>query len=216
MLLNFDFDGVISDSLPQLMTVMTKAQKIVGKGRCPEEEDLFQMETLTFESVAEKIGIPPQSTARFLSLVYEFQRKETRAAPLFPGIRKTLRRLAESHTIHIITASQTQIVEKTLSVYGMDLAVHKVLGGESGENKAERILRGISEHNGHPRTAVMIGDAVSDIHEGKKAGVLTIAVTWGIHSREMLLKEGPDKIARTPAHLLEIIDGLSAAAPPVY
>jgi phosphoglycolate phosphatase len=47
----------------------------------------------------------------------------------------------------------------------------------------------------------MIGDAVSDIREGKRAGVRTAAVTWGYQAEAVLAAERPDRIVHRIAHL---------------
>ena len=48
----------------------------------------------------------------------------------------------------------------------------------------------------------MIGDSVSDIQYAKKAGVVSIAVTWGWQSRDVLANEKPD-------HIVESVDELT-------
>jgi phosphoglycolate phosphatase len=57
------------------------------------------------------------------------------------------------------------------------------------------------------RTAISfyIGDTVGDIKEARAAGVWTVAVTWGWHSRERLLAARPDFLVDTPEELLQIV-----------
>jgi phosphoglycolate phosphatase-like HAD superfamily hydrolase len=56
-----------------------------------------------------------------------------------------------------------------------------------------------------PEETFMIGDAISDIRQGKRAGVRTIAAAWGFQRRDFLLAEAPDFMADEPADLLEIL-----------
>jgi phosphoglycolate phosphatase len=49
-----------------------------------------------------------------------------------------------------------------------------------------------------------IGDTTGDIREAKMAGIRTVAVTWGWHSRERLAKLQPDYLIDNPSDLLSI------------
>jgi phosphoglycolate phosphatase len=49
-----------------------------------------------------------------------------------------------------------------------------------------------------------IGDTAGDIREARAAGVRTVAVTWGWHSRERLAATQPDFLVDTPEELLSI------------
>ncbi|MBT4503304.1 MAG: hypothetical protein HOC74_36580 [Gemmatimonadetes bacterium] len=46
---------------------------------------------------------------------------------------------------------------------------------------------------------------MSDIRQGKRAGVRTIAAAWGFQRRHLLLAEAPDFVADEPGDLLEIL-----------
>jgi phosphoglycolate phosphatase-like HAD superfamily hydrolase len=45
----------------------------------------------------------------------------------------------------------------------------------------------------------------SDKIEGKKAGAVTVAVTWGWHSKEKLADASPDHMVHTPAELVTLL-----------
>jgi phosphoglycolate phosphatase len=50
----------------------------------------------------------------------------------------------------------------------------------------------------------MIGDAISDIREGKRAGVRTAAVTWGYQPERVLAAEQPERIVRSVGALRDL------------
>ena len=50
----------------------------------------------------------------------------------------------------------------------------------------------------------MIGDTVSDMEQGKAAGVVTIAVSWGWHAIEWIRTVQPDYEAYQPQDLIDI------------
>jgi phosphoglycolate phosphatase-like HAD superfamily hydrolase len=51
---------------------------------------------------------------------------------------------------------------------------------------------------------VYIGDETRDITAGKKCGVKTIGVTWGLNGRESLLAENPDWLVCNPEQLRKL------------
>jgi phosphonatase-like hydrolase len=53
----------------------------------------------------------------------------------------------------------------------------------------------------NPKQVLKVGDTVSDVREGKNAGVITAAVLSGTQPDDILLKENPDFIVR---HLSEL------------
>ena len=50
-----------------------------------------------------------------------------------------------------------------------------------------------------------IGDSDVDMVTGKRAGLVTVGVTWGFRSREVLEESGADHIIDRPEQLLELI-----------
>jgi phosphoglycolate phosphatase len=58
---------------------------------------------------------------------------------------------------------------------------------------------------GHtPEACTMIGDSTIDIDTGRRAGMQTIAVTWGFHDRERLLATGATHVVDSVEELLEV------------
>jgi phosphoglycolate phosphatase len=52
----------------------------------------------------------------------------------------------------------------------------------------------------------MIGDSASDIRYAKRAGVQSIAATWGWQQRDRLVKENPDFIVDSVHELAILLD----------
>ena len=209
MLLNFDYDGVIVDSLDQLVQVAIQAQTGIGSGRTPSRRDFAVVENLTVEEVGREIGIPEVELSRYVELFFEAQRKDTSKASLYEGIFSTFKELAKKHTIVVITSSQSNAVRSALVEHGLELYIADVLGGDVGNRKSDRIQMMQSKFKIPSESTFMIGDAVSDIREGKIAGVKTVAVTWGFQHLETLAKEEPDFIVDTPSDLLELFNYFS-------
>jgi len=207
MLLNFDYDGVIVDSLGNILDLTVKTQELMGIGRKPTKEDFATLQEMTYDELARVIEIPDNMVTKFIETVHGLEKEHQGISHLFPGISDTLKSLAENHDIVIITATNTAMVVETLERNGLTMGIKKVLGGDLGLSKARRIAMAKSIFNPAHDDSAMIGDAISDIRQGKIARVKTVAVTWGFQSRELLRAESPDHIIDTPEELLAVFKG---------
>jgi phosphoglycolate phosphatase len=206
MLLCFDYDGVVVDSFAVLLSYCQQAQRALGVGRPPQAEDLHTIESLTFDALAAHIGLDREACRRFAATFFELQRDQGWPAVPFDGIGELFAELAAAHDIVIVTASESATVSHSLAEHGLRAHVAQVLGVESGLAKAHRIEQAM-QSLGHARDGTwMVGDAISDIREGKRAGVRTAAVTWGYQPERVLAAERPDRIVRRVADLREIGD----------
>ncbi len=65
MLINFDFDGVIADTFDRLFALSIAAQRRVATGRVPVKQDFRTLENLTFEGLADRLGMPREVIPQF-------------------------------------------------------------------------------------------------------------------------------------------------------
>ncbi len=213
MLLLFDYDGVIVDSFAPLLALCAAAQRELRLGRAPTPDDFRTGPNLTFDEIGRRIGIPEDRVADYAARIFSRQQTEWNPAP-FPDIPATLLQLARRHTLAVVTASRSSSVQASLRSFGLEAAVSRVMGGESGDNKSVRIARAIREFQAALADTCMIGDAVSDIRAGRAAGVHAVAVAWGFQDRALLAREGPDVILDRPAELLTLEHRLKTGAAP--
>lgn len=204
MLLAFDYDGVIADSIEQLLSLTVDVQKQINVGRVPTKEDFGALESLTFEDLAVLIGIPDEKISFFTEAVFALQAKIT-DVNIFPGIRSVFEKLSQHNTLVVISNSQTETVTRTLKSFGLSPTISAVLGSDLGLSKAERIAKVRKAFGARTDETFMIGDAISDIREGKLAKVSTIGVTWGFQPQHLLEVERPDFIVNAPIELLDTI-----------
>ena len=204
MLLNFDYDGVIADSLTALVAIAAQAQGELGLGRSPTAADFAQLDNLTFPDLAQHLGIPVSAIETYVQRVFQLQHALP-PQPLFAGIVPILHHLAQDHTLVVITSSQGTAVTAALAHQRLGTVMTAVLGGDLGLTKADRIVQAQMLTGFDPQDTYMIGDAVSDVRQGKAAGVKTAAVTWGFQSRQRLIAEQPDWICDRPQDLLALL-----------
>ncbi len=203
-LVNFDYDGVIVDSLEQLLDLSIQAQARLALGRPPTLRDFATIENLSFDNLARLVGFPERQVPQFVSTIFDLQCRDERKLGLFPGIPETLRRLAETCSLVVITASQSASVRRVLDKNGLGQCFSMILGGELGLTKAQRIAKARSEFGADAKSTYMVGDTINDIRQGKLAGVKTVGVSWGFQERGLLERELPDFLIDRPEELVEI------------
>ena len=71
-------------------------------------------------------------------------------------------------------------------------------------SKIDKINHAVSEFKANKDQTYYVGDTTGDIREAKTAGVRTVAVAWGWHSRERLAAVRPDHLVDKPQDLLNI------------
>ena len=88
---------------------------------------------------------------------------------------------------------------------GIDKDIDLVMGAEQHGSKSEKICQAMAVFNVSSSLTYMIGDGVNDIREAHKAGINSIAVNWGYHTREKLLQASPGYMIDTPEDIMAIV-----------
>jgi len=113
---------------------------------------------------------------------------------LYPGVREVLgrfrgkRRLVVSNKLHRLTLAVVRGL-------GVAREFDAILGGDSAvEKKPHPALLHLALKNFQisAARAVMVGDSDTDIEAGKRAGVMTCGVTYGLGNQADLLAAQPD------------------------
>lgn len=203
--MNFDYDGVLADSCKRLLQKLRKAQQSLGAGWAPTKEDFQRSADLTPESIAKTIGMPAHMHSRFALAMFKLLKQDSGFDTLFPGIASAVLALARQHTITVITANLGDNVEKVLAQNGLRSSISLIFDGAQPGSKSEKICSALRIFSTDPSDSFMIGDTVGDIRQGKIAQVKTIAVTWGFHPKELLLRESPDYIINSSEELIDIL-----------
>lgn len=199
-MLLFDFDGVLADSLQIYADVCTRAARRQGYQKDLEPNPFAALERVTFETLAETLGLCPTTfTADACALLDQ----QTESAPAFEGIRDTLTAISTHMPVGILSASPGGFIARFLEENHVADRVSLVLSRDDPGTKAEKIIAVMQQ--GRYRPIALVGDGVSDIAAATTAGIASIGVAWGWQSPEKLLAAGADFIAETPARLSGIL-----------
>lgn len=198
----FDFDGVIVDSLEQFSACMIDAFVRAGRSDLASREQVLDFLDVNWYEALAEVGVTPAQRHAIGEALRGRSNWELRP---FPGMGAALAKLAERHTLVVITSSWSDATRDFLTAHGL-AGIDEVLGCDVDESKVRKIARVMAEH-GRGAHYWYVGDTVGDIIEGREAGVHTIGVAWGWHGEARLRRAQPDHIASTPEELVELIDG---------
>jgi HAD superfamily hydrolase (TIGR01549 family) len=124
---------------------------------------------------------------------------------LYPGIRKALddfsnkRRAVVSNKFH-------RLAVKLLAGLGVENCFDAILGGDSAaEKKPDPALlnAALKQFRLPAARAVMVGDGDIDIEAGRRAGVMTCGVTYGLGDKLELIAARPDVLIDQPTELAD-------------
>jgi phosphoglycolate phosphatase len=121
---------------------------------------------------------------------------------LFKGIKEALRVLKEkNYSIGILTSNSKDSAEEILKLNGV-FDIFKFIHSEFNIFGKKRALQKILKEQQIDKSKVLyFGDEIRDIKACKAAGIDIVAVTWGHHSEEILMKENPQYIIKTPEEI---------------
>jgi phosphoglycolate phosphatase len=206
-LIIFDFDGVLADTLHDLIQFGQEVCDELGIEHAVKKDDLSNLEIMSFTSFGQACEVPEELVDEFVQrCLKRFAEKKSPPA-IFKGLSTVVRNLAMNHTLAVITTNSSQNVNTFLIEHGLDECIHAVYGIDVPGSKAQKISTARNRFSADPEreSVFMVGDSLSDIHAAKEASVTSIAVTWGHQSLEHLLRGNPDHVVRFPHELIEII-----------
>ena len=207
-ILLFDFDGVLADTLDDLLNFGRIACEQLGLPRNPTSADLDALDNMSFVDYGRQLGLPELYIDEFVRRCLEMFEQRTRPPRIFDGMAQVISRAAEHHQIGIITGNTTQTVEKFLQKNELQDTIQIILGVEQPGSKPEKIKRALQELTQPEDLTYMIGDAVSDIYAAKQASIKSIVVGWGHQSIQKLTTAEPNYLVKSPKELQQLLSKL--------
>lgn len=200
----FDFDGTIANTLDSIIDIMNNLSDEFGFRKI-KKEDIPYLRGKKPKEILKHLGI----SLFKLPFVIRKARREINShiALLSPSVEllPVLRLLKENNCrIGIVTTNIEENVRKFLHANNLDqfdffYTAKKVFGKDRTISK---ILKDMDLEKSY---VYFVGDEVRDIEAGKKAGIKTIAVSWGYNTKDALAKEHPDYLIDSPMELENIV-----------
>ena len=207
-LILFDYDGVLADTLDDLIRFGQEACNQLGIKHLVTKDDLSNLEVMSFSSYGWACEVPEHLIDEFVKICLTlFAAKESPPA-IFNGLSDIVRYLSPNHKVAIVTTNSSQNVNRFLAKNGLSHFIHAVYGVDSPGSKAQKISMARNQllENRKQESVFLVGNSLSDILAAKEASVTSIAVTWGHQSLEKLLLGDPDFVVRSPRELIEVIE----------
>jgi len=202
----FDYDGVLADTLDDLIHFGQAACNQLGVNHIVTKDDLSNLEVMSFATYGRACEVPEALIDEFVRISLDLFAKKASPPTIFNGVSEVIQHFSTNHKIAIVTTNSSQNVHAFLSQHGLDSLIHAVYGVDTPGSKAHKIALARERFVENGEAVFMIGDALSDVRAAKEAGVTSIAVTWGHQSVETLMRGEPDYVVNNPHELLQIIE----------
>lgn len=198
-----DFDGVIADSRNVIYSSVcnvSEARRITP----PSIEDLQNnSSSFLFNHLKLKWYEVPFVVRKLKRLVAENQKYIL----VYPEIIFLLKIARENFdSIFILSSNSKQFIIDFLTRNNLLLYFDGIYGDVAFFRKSS-YLNSISKENTIDKiNSIYLGDETRDIEAAKTAQMISVAVTWGVHSRNNLASKSPDFIIDTPIEFSKIIN----------
>ena len=198
----FDFDGVLVESLElyekAVSLSLARMNKPLTRGR---EEFLELFEGNFYESLVKKGVDLDEFMAVSVDLLAQVDYSEMK--PITPMVA-VIEHMQQNNILLVISSNNSQTIQTALEKFKFKDYVEKVLGSDFLLSKKDKMLFAKEEYQIVPKDIYYIGDTTGDIREGRAAGVKTVGVTWGWHSKEKMTAAEPDYLVNKPEDLLQL------------
>ncbi len=198
----FDLDGTLVDSLGDLHASVNHALAAVGlPPRSVAEVRTFVGEgarVLLAKAVAPRDELVEPALAAWRT--HYAAHCLDRTAP-YPGVGPLLAGAGRTLAVH--TNKPGAMARRILDGLGLLQRFAGVIGGDEAPRKPDPagLLELMARVGATPAQTVFVGDSRHDVETARRAGVTMVAVTWGLGSREELLRAGATTFADSAAAL---------------
>jgi phosphoglycolate phosphatase len=207
-LILFDFDGVLADTLADMLRFAQMVCDELKVKHTVVQTDLSELEVMSFATFGRSCGMPEHLVEEFVRrCTAKFGEKKTPPA-IFDGLGEVVMKLADSHTLAVVTGNTETAVRTFLQEHGLEGCVRAVYGVDMPGSKVEKILMAKRQFAAKGEMVFMVGDSLSDVRAAREVGVRSIAVSWGHQSVERLFEARPDHVVYFPEELIKITNSI--------
>jgi len=205
----YDLDGVLIDATQAIINSFTLTFQEVGATLNPE--DVVSRIGYSLVDILEELL--PEHRDRAWELrdryIHHFQGQDIRHTRLLPGVAETLGALrAMGYRQSLATNKTTSEADRILTQLGVRGHLDLLVGFMDVPNPkpAPDMINLTLERMGVPaERAIFVDDTTVGLTAGIRAGVRTIGITTGTHTRDQLSTVGPDTIIDSIAQLTQIL-----------
>jgi phosphoglycolate phosphatase len=214
-----DLDGTLVDT-PQ--AIVDVAQSTLAALKRPPADPQAIKDTIGLPlplALGKLIGTGPAGAAEAVEIYRVLWRSQiTPRIPhlLYPGVREGLAELKRAGiALAVVTGKAQDGADSTVDAAGLRHFIDVVLGYTSVPNPKpapDIALLALERLAIHPAAALVVGDSTHDLQMAHRAGVRSIAVTYGAQPEAMLRSVSPTWVAHSFADVVRIARELATLA----
>lgn len=207
----FDYDGTLSDSIGQLYAFYTHLCTTHNKHAPFTDIASFKAWFQEpYSDVYEKLGFDWNRDAPMLQESFRVFR-DTAVPPLADGVLTLIETLSHRDIpLSIASNGFEDQIRRELEAHGILTRFASVRGIRTITDPikpAPDLLLDAARHaRFEPSETIYIGDAVSDIIAAKNAGMRSVGITTGLHTRESFEALEPEAIIDHPSQIIALIE----------
>lgn len=207
----FDVDGTLVDSQHFIVEAQTRAFAAHGLP-VPSRAEMLSIVGLSLVQAFEQLV--PDGPAASLAQAYRDAWSVMRLDPdyadeMYPGAVEAVNALAQRDDLllGIATGKSLRGVHHLFDERGWHgrFATVQTSDGHPSKPHPAMVLKALAETGMAPADALMIGDTSYDMAMGRAAGVRTLGVTWGYHTRDQLIASGAERLVESYEDLMAVL-----------
>lgn len=206
-LVMFDLDGTLADTGRDLANSVNFTRGQFDLAPLPEESIYAQVgrgvEYLLKHSLPEK---RPEDFPQVLHIFLgHYERHLLDCTVLYPGVRDVLDYFSAKRRV-VVSNKMYRLALAMVRGLGVEDRFDAVFGGDSAaEKKPHPALLHVAlrRFQVSASSALMVGDGDTDIEAGRRAGVITCGVTYGLGNKDDLIATAPDYLIDDLTELYE-------------
>ncbi|ATG75083.1 phosphoglycolate phosphatase [Zobellella denitrificans] len=215
-LVQFDLDGTLIDSVPQLAQAVNRMLVQLGFGEAGEQAVRHWVgngaDMLVRRALTAALGTEPGDELRQAARAAfdaAYDQVADQGLVFYPGVLDTLAALRRAgKRLAIVTNKPYRFVPAILAAAGLSEQFELVLGGDSLPEKKPSpapLLHVCRSLDMDPARTLMVGDSENDVLAARAAGMAVVGLTYGYNYGRDIADSGPDWVLSDFAALADIL-----------
>lgn len=184
----FDFDGTLADSLDEAISFANVM--LVKASKRPITKD--EVRNLGVKAIIKTRNVGRLQLLLFVLFSRHNLSKHIETVDLFPNLKENIIKLSKKNTLGIISSNSKANIVNFLKHHGIKYCFSYIESELSLFGKHKKINSLVNKLGISRNEVAYIGDETRDIEAAKRAGVKSVAVSWGFENGVLLEKSQPD------------------------
>jgi phosphoglycolate phosphatase len=202
----FDFDGTIADSFEYVFDFLKKE---AGNTTNYSPKELEELRKMSMKDLSLYLGVPVWRLLVTYFRGRRVMRSHMEYVQPYEGMVDVIRQLHQDGVLLFITsANSSHNIRHMLRTQGV-LSCFRAIRSSAGITGKPALIRQLLIRYRLPKARTWyVGDEVGDILAADRAGVHSLAVTWGFADPQKLREMRPNGVATVPSDISRITEVL--------